>query len=127
MNCFSILVIICLSASGLPINDDRIVFPDELEIDQIVEKLEDLKVDQRSLFDDQNLLKFENTTEEFFIDDDEDIKLENGKHYQGDIILEKDQMEFLKSEAKEGEDDEQFAMRTGSGSLIDGKRIKMEM
>ena len=116
MSIFAILVIISISGfSSLPINDDRIIFPDELEIDQIAENIEDLKIDQRSLFDDPNILKFENSTSEEFVIDDEDVdtELEYGDYYQGDILLEDDQMELLKSEPKEGEDDDEFAMRTG--------------
>jgi len=111
----AILTFVCLSElSGLPINDDRIVYPEDLDLDKVADEVGDFKVDQRSLFDDPNILKFGNTTEDFLInEDDHDAKLEYQEHYQGDIILDADQMELLKSEAKEGENDEEFGKRTG--------------
>jgi len=62
---------------GLPINDDRIIYPEDLDLDKVADEVGDFKVDQRSLFDDPNLLKFGNTAEDFVInEDDHDAKLE---------------------------------------------------
>jgi len=106
------LTLVCISElSGLPINNDRIIYPDELDLDKIADEIGNLKIDQKSLFDDLNLLRFESITEEE--EEEQDAKLEYGNHFQGDIILEEDQMELLKTVPKDGEDDEEFGKRTG--------------
>jgi len=94
---------------GHPIIDDRIIFPDELELDEKLENVGDLKTDQISLFNDPNILKLENTTDEFLVDDNLSSEFEYGDYFQGDIILDEDQMELLKSKA----DYEEFGIRTG--------------
>jgi len=109
------LTFVCISElTGIPISDDRVVYPDDLNLDKVVDKIGDFKTNQRSLFDDPNLLKIGNTAEDFLInEDDHDAKLEYQEHYQGDIILDDDQKELLNIEAKKGEDGEEFGKRTG--------------
>lgn len=94
---------------GHPIINDRIIFPDELELDEILENIGDLKTDQISLFNDPNILKLENTTDEFLVDENSSSEFEYGDYFQGDIILQEDQIRLLKSKA----DDEELEKRTG--------------
>ena len=92
-----ITILICLTSiiSSLPIDYDEIIFPDDNKIDEIVKKVEATKFESKILLNDQNLLKSENTTEEFFYDKKADSKLEHGNHFQGDIVLLDDQKQLL--------------------------------
>ena len=97
-----ILVFLIISMnyiSSMPIDYDQIIFPDDNRFDKIIRKIEELKFDRTSLLDDPNLLKSENTTEEFLIDKEADSKFEHGNHFQGDIVLLDDQKQFLNSSA----------------------------
>ncbi|KAL7014945.1 hypothetical protein ACKWTF_016212 [Chironomus riparius] len=67
---------------ALPIDNDRIVYPDYKIIEEIVDRFGDYERDPKSLFDDPNLLKSENATAAYLIDDEADTKYEYGTFYQ---------------------------------------------
>lgn len=97
MRIFVIFVISTHFVAGLPIDYDQIIFPDDKRLNIIAGKTEALKFDKTSLIDDPNLLKSENTTEEFFNAKEADSKFEHGNHFQGDIVLLEEQRKFLNS------------------------------
>jgi hypothetical protein len=117
MKIFGAFLIFCISLiSGQPIDDYRIIYPDYEKIDEIVGRFGDLKADPKSLLDDPNLLRSGKITEDFLIDKDADTKLENGNYYQGDIILQEDQIEMInriKIDDGTDVDDDTFGTRTG--------------
>lgn len=93
-------------AATFPVADDRIIFRDEDEVD---DSPDDLLRDQSRLLLDSRILKSDNTSKEFLLDDKAQQKLEDGKFYQGDIVLMADQKEIIESEP----DDDPFGTRTG--------------
>jgi len=97
--------------SSFPIDYDQIIFPDDNKLEKIFNKVEELKFDRKNLLDDTNLLKSENTTEEFFYDKEADSKFEQGNHFQGDIVLLDDQRKYLHN--TKGDDSDSFGTRTG--------------
>lgn len=112
MKAFVILVFITFASitSSLPVPNDRIIFRDEDEDSRRVDDSpNDLGFDQLRLLSDSNLLKSDNTTKEFLFDEAAQQRLENGKFFQGDIVLMQDQLDILTYP----DDDDEFGTRTG--------------
>lgn len=102
---FFLAVLPIITSFPLNKNDDRIIFPD----DDVDDGVADLKFDQVRLLADPKILKSDNTTSEFLTDGSELQQLENGKFFQGDILLLPDQEEFLNANLT----DDDFPTRTG--------------
>lgn len=95
MKLLIVFIVLCVkNIFGLPVPDDRIIFPDD--------DIEDIVPIKSQQLNDPNILKSENTTEEFLYDERAEIKLENGKYFQGDIILKDGQLEALNNEDEDG-------------------------
>lgn len=94
--------------SSFPVPDDRIIFRDDDDV-RVDDSVDDIRFDQLRLLTDSNLLKSDNSTKEFLYDERAEQKLENGVFYQGDIILQQDQIDVLKYP----DDDDPFGTRTG--------------
>ncbi|XP_070493990.1 high choriolytic enzyme 1-like [Chironomus tepperi] len=120
------LVAILSLAAGLPAYKDVIIYPDHDKIEEeFITDIEALKADRRNLIGDPNLLTAENSTAEYLIDSDANKALENGNFYQGDIIMEQEQMEWINSmKAKDGEpqSDEDDFLGTRTGLIWEGYR-----
>ena len=97
MTILVILVILVSLVASFPIDYDQIIFPDDNRLEKIIGRIEELKSERISLINDPNLLKSENTSEEFLIDNSADSKFEHGNHFQGDIVLLDEQKIFLNS------------------------------
>lgn len=85
--------------------NDRITYP--TDVDDSVDDLRTLS--ELRFLGDSNLLRSVNNSVEFIKDDSNSMDLENGKFFQGDILLIQDQSDFLA--AKLGDD--RFPSRTG--------------
>ncbi|XP_070501111.1 hatching enzyme 1.2-like [Chironomus tepperi] len=106
--------------SAYPVDDDRIIFLDSAESvsrfsevsSRIDDSTDDLKLDLQSLFNDPNVIKSENDTDSFMLENQGSDDALYGQHYQGDIVLSDDQKEFLKAT-----NISEFSSRTGIISL----------
>ncbi|XP_070493994.1 hatching enzyme 1.2-like [Chironomus tepperi] len=100
-----VIILLISEISSVPIDDGRIIFRDDNNED--AEVVNSQQVNLQRLLDDENLLKSDNLTTEFLIDEDAKDVLENGEFYQGDIVLMEDQLDMLKAT------DDEFGTRTG--------------
>jgi hypothetical protein len=93
MKYFLILTLACQVLS-FPIGDDRIIFPDEYKRRKN-EAAEVFKATQLNLLNDPNILKSDNMTLKFLLDEEASGNLEEGKHFQGDMVLLEEQLNTL--------------------------------
>ena len=94
---------------SFPLPDDRIIFRDDDYDGRVDDSVDDIRFDQTRLLSDSNLLKSDNLTREFLYDERAQQKFENGQFFQGDIILQQEQIDILKYP----DDDDPFGTRTG--------------
>ena len=102
--------------SAYPVSDDRIIFRDSGENADVTSRFndnaDDLSLDLQSLFNDPNVMKSENDTNSFIVEDQGSDDALYGKFYQGDIVLSDEQKQFLNATNVD-----EFSSRTGRISL----------
>lgn len=84
MKHFLVLLIVC----GISLISSRVIYPDEFEIIQIDNRVDNTNSEQISLVNNPNILRSKNATESQESQQQKRFKNpENGNFYQGDIVL----------------------------------------
>ncbi|KAL7020189.1 hypothetical protein ACKWTF_011407 [Chironomus riparius] len=111
-----IFLFLVQNLSAFPVNDGRIIFRDSGENARVTgrfdDSTDDMTLDLQSLFNDPNIIKSENDTNSFIVEDQRNDDALYGKYYQGDIVLSDEQKEFLNATNVD-----EFSSRTGKISL----------
>lgn len=105
---------------AFPTNNDQITFRDSGEsvnkfadvTSRFDDSTDDMILDLPSLFDDPNVMKSENDTNGFEVENQGSDDALYGKFYQGDIVLSDEQKQFLNATNVD-----EFSSRTGRISL----------
>lgn len=105
---------------AFPANNDQIIFRDSSEsvnrnlevTSRFDDSTDDMRLDLSSLFNDPNVMKSENDTDGFEVEDQGSDDALYGKFYQGDIVLSDEQKQFLNATNVD-----EFSSRTGRISL----------
>ena len=93
MKIFLIFWFAC-KALTFPIIEDRIIFPDEYK-KLSSDSVDEFKTNQLYLLNDSNILASDNMTLEFLFDEKGFKSLEDGEHFQGDMMLLEEQLNTL--------------------------------
>lgn len=110
MKYFLILCIAC-EIFLVPVCDARVIYPDEFEIIQIDNRVDDTDSDQISLLNNPNILRSKDATESPANQHQQSHKNpEIGKFYQGDIVL-------LDEELRRLNDSNGSSARTGLSNI----------
>ncbi|XP_070507032.1 hatching enzyme 1.2-like [Chironomus tepperi] len=107
-------IILCIISeiSSIPISDSRIVYPDEFNSIQVDNRIDGTDSDQISLLDNPNIIKSVNATNTSTTQHQQkDKNPENGKFFQGDIVLLDEQLDSVN-------DTSGSAARTGLSNIF---------